>query len=173
MTTMTATKNKKSPEDRLHSTFTRVFADVMRAFMECSDDVQRAIIEMVEIVNDPESDLDDSEMALATIQEALFPTTHNGNLGADISELEDCGRDLGEIASVIAELDAEEAAFADRVQKLMDARSMTQTELAEASGVGQPAISMMLSRESRPQKRTVLRIAEALKVNPEELWPSK
>jgi len=44
--------------------------------------------------------------------------------------------------------------------------------LAEKIGVGQPAISMMLQRQCRPQKRTVMRIAEALGVSAEELWPN-
>lgn len=48
---------------------------------------------------------------------------------------------------------------------------MTQDQLAEKIGVGQPAISMMLKRQCRPQKRTVQRLAEALGVAAEELWP--
>jgi transcriptional regulator with XRE-family HTH domain len=53
----------------------------------------------------------------------------------------------------------------------MEERGVTQTELAERIGVGQPAISNMLCRQCRPQKRTVEKIAAALEVAPEELWP--
>jgi len=48
---------------------------------------------------------------------------------------------------------------------------MTQEELAEKTGVGQPAISNMLNRQCRPQHRTVRRFADALGISPEELWP--
>jgi transcriptional regulator with XRE-family HTH domain len=53
----------------------------------------------------------------------------------------------------------------------MDKAGLTQEQLAEKIGVGQPAISMMLKRQCRPQKRTVQRLAEALGVAAEELWP--
>lgn len=158
-----------STEDMTRATMARVFADLMRHFMECSDVVQSAILEMAQIVNDPESDQDEKEMALATIQEALFPKRHNGNLGADITELDPASGP--ELSAVIAELDAEEAEFATRVQALMDARGITQVELANKAGVGQPAISMMLARNCRPQKRTIERLATALGVAPQDLWP--
>jgi lambda repressor-like predicted transcriptional regulator len=48
---------------------------------------------------------------------------------------------------------------------------VTQVQLAETIGVGQSAIAMMLQRECRPQRRTVARMAEALGVTPETLWP--
>jgi transcriptional regulator with XRE-family HTH domain len=47
---------------------------------------------------------------------------------------------------------------------------MTQEQLAAAIGVGQPAISMMLNRNCRPQARTVKKLADALGVEIEELW---
>jgi len=53
----------------------------------------------------------------------------------------------------------------------MARRGMTQEALAAKLGVGQPAISNMLNRQCRPQRRTVLRLAQALGISPEELWP--
>jgi len=49
---------------------------------------------------------------------------------------------------------------------------MTQSELGDRIGVGQSAISMMLSRNCRPQKGTVKKIADALEVQPSDLWPA-
>lgn len=172
MSAIDTRKTSRDTEDQLHSSLTRVFADLMRAYLECSDEVQDSIREMTRIVNDPDADPDEREMALLTIREALFPQHHNGILGADIGELESNG--LGapaERSAIVSELDAEEAQFAERVQALMQARGMTQFELASESGVGQSAVSMMLSRNCRPQRRTVTRIAKALKVSAEELWP--
>lgn len=160
-----------STENRLHASLTRVFADMMRALTACSDDVQAAVLEMIEIVNDPESDADDRDMALATIQEALFPRLDEDGLHIDGQGAGTADESTSEATSLLAELDAEEAAFATRVQRLMDAREMTQGELAAAAGVGQSAISMMLARNCRPQGRTVSRIAAALGVKPSELWP--
>jgi transcriptional regulator with XRE-family HTH domain len=65
----------------------------------------------------------------------------------------------------------EEAAFAERLLTVMAEKSMSQVQLAAAVGVGQPAISMMLSRNCRPQRRTVEKLARALEVSPETLWP--
>jgi transcriptional regulator with XRE-family HTH domain len=53
----------------------------------------------------------------------------------------------------------------------MEAQGLSQAELAAKVGIGQPAVSMMLNRACRPQRKTVLRFAEALGVRPEELWP--
>jgi transcriptional regulator with XRE-family HTH domain len=70
------------------------------------------------------------------------------------------------------ELDQEEAAFSDRLKRLMSERDMTQEKLAKLTGVSQPAISNILNRCCRPQRKTVGRFAEALGVSPDELWPT-
>lgn len=69
------------------------------------------------------------------------------------------------------ELDAAEATFADRLAAALKRAGLTQTELAEKLGVRPSAVSMMLRRSSRPQPRTVARIAAALNVSPSDLWP--
>ena len=65
----------------------------------------------------------------------------------------------------------EEATFAERLTALLEVKGMSPGGLADAVGVGQPAISMMLARQCRPQRRTVEKIANVLKVAPEELSP--
>ena len=59
----------------------------------------------------------------------------------------------------------------ERLRTAMHQRGVTQEQLADKIGIGQPAVSMMLQRHCRPQQRTVRRLAEALGVAPEELWP--
>lgn len=142
------------------------FAMVFQAYLECSDEVQAAIREMVEIVNDPEATDDEQDAAIITIAEALFPSHHNGALGADLEEME------AKHAGQYADLDSQEATFGERVNAVLDSKGMTQSDLAAAIGVGQPAVSMMLSRGCRPQRRTVEKIAEALELTPEDIWPS-
>ncbi len=68
-------------------------------------------------------------------------------------------------------MDAEEATFAERLSAVMAAKGFSQSRLARASDVGQPAISMLLARSCRPQRRTVERLARALDVAPGDLWP--
>jgi len=146
--------------------FARLF---YRAYLEASDDVQAVIADMVEIVNDPESDSDEVEAAVDTLVEALFPTTHNGQLGIDISDLRAVQQPSGQ--KIMAAMDSQESHFAERVSSLMAERQMTQAELANRIGVQQPAVSMMLARKCRPQLATVRKMALALEVDPSELWP--
>jgi len=68
-------------------------------------------------------------------------------------------------------LNAQEATFAQRLRELMEAKRISQQELADRVGCSQPAISQMLHRRCRPQKKTILKLAEALNVPAHELWP--
>ncbi|TVS20258.1 MAG: XRE family transcriptional regulator [Planctomycetaceae bacterium] len=70
------------------------------------------------------------------------------------------------------EMEREEEMFAQRLRAIMKEKGVTQTQLAESLKIGQSAISNMLHRQCRPQRRTVLRLAEALSVNPADLWPA-
>ena len=163
---LTANKSKRDA----NLVASRMFADIFQAYLECSDRVQAAIRDMVQVANAPDATGAEREAALLTIAEALFPSRHNGELGVDLEESERIATHA-ELRSTLEQMNREEASFADRLSVLMDARGMTQGDLAEAIGVGQPAISMMLARTCRPQRRTVEKLAQALKVSPEQLWP--
>ena len=139
-------------------------------FRECSDAIQDVVVEMASIANDPEATPEEREAAVATIAEALFPSGDNGSLGVDLEVVESLERD-GPGKAVLDELDDEESTFAERLAALLEKEQMTQAQLAEMIGVGQPAVSMMLSRSCRPQRRTVEKLARALGVAAEELWP--
>ncbi len=148
-------------------------ARIIQAFLECDVEVQQSIQEMMAIVNDPASDDDEQAMALATIQEALFPEyTPDGVLGSDLAADDIQPRITPpEAAEMLDEMDSEEDEFADRVRALMGQKQLTQAILAERAGVTQSAISALLSRGCRPQRVTIVKLAEALGVRPEELWP--
>lgn len=158
--------------NKTRSSLVPVVTPWLRAYSECSDEIQAVVQDMLKIIADDSSEEDEKEMATATMLEALFPSNHNGALGADLEELEaELKSHCPQCKEHLAELDAEESTFSDRVCAAMKAKGMTQEELGLASGVGQPAIAMMIARKARPQKRTVLRISEALGVPPTELWP--
>jgi lambda repressor-like predicted transcriptional regulator len=154
----------------MNTQVSQLFATCLCAFRECSDEIQAMIVEMASIANDPEATPEEREAAVATIAEALFPDGDGGTLGVDLEESESLDAQGPEKAALDA-LDAEETAFSERLAALLRDKQMTQVQLAESIGVGQPAISMMLSRKCRPQRRTVEKIAGALGVAPEELWP--
>jgi lambda repressor-like predicted transcriptional regulator len=147
-------------------------AKFLRAYLECSDEIQAGIRELLDILNDPETDEDDRDATLFTLADALFPNRHEGRLGMDLEESEQLGADFSdEMRQAVEELDREEETFAKRLRAVMEQRGLNQEALAAKLGIGQPAISNMLKRQCRPQRRTVLRFAEVLEVSPEELWP--
>ncbi len=146
-------------------------AKFLRAYLECSDEMQEVARDTLEMLNDPEIDEEDRQMSLATLADALFPNYYKGELGLDYEKSEKEAADkFPEFREVVDELDREEAFFSDNLERIMREKSISQTELAQRVGVGQPAISNMLSRNCRPQRRTIQRLAEALGVQPEDLW---
>lgn len=150
-----------------------VFAPWFRAYLECNDEIQGIVRDMFAIINDETSEASEKEMAAATIAEALFPSSLNGALGADLEDLEAHNKSTCQrSADAIAEMDAQEVHFSARVASLMKDKGLTQEQLGKAIGIGQTAVSMLLSRESRPQRRTVEKIAKALDVPPSDLWPN-
>lgn len=141
----------------------------LHAFSACDDDTKQIVRDMAEIIASAETDKDDKYFALNTAREALFPRP----LAVDLAECAEHDRgDEGQAREVMAEFQNEQHVFSERLSVLMAERGLTQRELADRIGVGQPAISLMLSRECRPQRRTIERLAKALDVEPEDLWPS-
>jgi lambda repressor-like predicted transcriptional regulator len=137
------------------------------AFDQCDPRIKDIIVRMLRIYNDEESSEQEKRLAFNTVAEALFPGYAEDAVAAE--------RKCAQTDKAIRrneELDAEEQVFADRVRGLLKDRSMTQEDLAVAVGISQPAVANLLNRNCRPQKRTVARIAEALQVEPELLWPT-
>lgn len=149
-------------------------APIVLALAECDDELRAEAVELFKHLAAGDLDAEQRHSTLALLAEILFPHADpNGLPGRDLVEAErDAPRVNPEAAGVLAGMDRDEAAFAARVRELMETRGLTQAELAAKVGIGQPAVSMMLNRECRPQRKTVVRFAEALGVPPEELWPS-
>lgn len=167
---MNSTAPEKNKAERMVS---ETFAQVFRAYMEASDEVQAVIRDMCELVNSAETDPDDREAAIETLVEALFPISYGGELGIDIGDLRKVLNETGDFKDDIESLDSQDRMFAEHLKAAMAAKEMTQAQLASAIGVTQPAISMMLSRKCHPQRATVEKLAEALGVPPNTLWPNR
>jgi lambda repressor-like predicted transcriptional regulator len=147
---------------------------LLMAFVECSDELRAHAVEMIRIIVDSQTEDTDRVFAQMTLADILFPNTHEGDrkLGMDLAEMETLARNTDDEArATLDAMDRQEETFADRVTHLMNQLGLTQTALAEKVGLRQSAISMILSRQCRPQRRTVRKLAEALQVSPTELWP--
>jgi len=143
----------------------------IRAYLECADELQTHVKAMVDVIKTSD---DEQEIRLArhTIGEILFPEMTSA--GVSIEHLDECAEaEQADGADARRELDDEEATFAERLQSHLERLHLTQAELARKIGVGQSAISMMLKRKCRPQRSTVEKLAEALNVRFEELWPAR
>lgn len=152
------TNGQSSEVDRVTA---ELFARIFKAYDQASQSIKDVIETMTHIINDPDSEQDERLAAIETLREALFPSKFGDRFGVDLEETS--GED--------AEADQKGATFAFNVRKLLKSKNMTQHDLAKAVGLGQPAVAMLLSRECRPQKATVRKIADALGVAPHELWP--
>lgn len=148
------------------------FAPMFQAYLECGDELQAHVRKLFAALVDPETDEDDRALTAMTLADVLFPNLHEGELGSDLVECEVQAQNSAEAREILERMDHEEALFAERLRATMEESDITQTQLAERLGIGQSAIAMMLQRHCRPQRRTVLRMAEALGVPPEKLWPS-
>lgn len=142
------------------------------AIAECSDAVQEVVVRLLGVIKDPHTAHAERQRALMTIADALFPNSESGEYGMDLVASEaKAAAEIPSLAHEVQRMDTQEATFANRVRELMEAKRISQQELARRVDCSQPAISQMLNRTCRPQKKTILKIAEALNVDARELWP--
>ncbi len=144
-----------------------------RVLMECSDQIRHDVLRMFEIADD--TSLSDTERlhALMTVldQLRLIPDKE-GRFGMDLAASEEqAAAKYPALADQVEKMNSQEAEFAERLRSLMKAKHITQKELAERVGCSQPAISQMLNRKCRPQRKTLEKMAVALNVDAKELWP--
>jgi transcriptional regulator with XRE-family HTH domain len=155
--------------------------ELIRLYLECSDEVQSVVRSMFAVFEHPLTTDEDRQRAMTTITDALFvnPMDGHGRYGFGFLTAErDAAREHGQVErrSVVAarpdQLDSQEATFAERLRKILDEKKVTQEELAVRTACTQSAISRMLSRNARPQRKTIIKIAQALNVQPTDLWPN-
>jgi len=150
--------------------------ELIKRFIECSDEVQSVVRSMFAVLEYEQSTVEDKQRALSTIADSLFLNTEvgHGSYGTDLTRtakghLVESRRPI--VSKRLDQLDAQELSFADRLSKLLMEKNITQEELADRIGCTQSAISKMLSRNARPRRTTIFKLSEALKVEPTELWP--
>lgn len=147
---------------------------ILCALAECSDEFSHVVGSLIEVVKDSRTTSVERQRALMTIADALFlnPDEDDGEYGQDLAASEAYAAEKVEpLGRVVQRMDSQESLFADRLREVMESKRLSQLELAGRVGCSQPAISQMLSRKCRPQKKTILKLAEALNVNATDLWP--
>ena len=144
-----------------------------RALMECSDQVRADVLRMFEIAEDSNVSIADRLRALNTIADQLHLIRDpDGRFGMDLADSERLvAGQFPALAYQVKQMDSQEAEFAERLRDLMKKKQITQKQLAERIECSQPAISQMLNRKCRPQRKTLNKIASALDVDVRELWP--
>lgn len=160
-------------------------APMLEALLNCSDELREHAGQMIVAMRDKTLDDQERQLAAHTLFEILVPyfNEDDGMPGMDLEHANKLckshdldpadprSRELGESAEVLAIHAAENATFSTRLEAAMGRADLSQTALAERIGVSQAAISLMLKRECRPQRRTVRKLASALGVSPQDLWP--
>lgn len=143
------------------------------ALADCSDAMQQVVTQMLVVVKDPTTKQTERQCALMAMTAALFPDSdERGDYGLDLAASDsDAAAENPSVARLVQNMHTHETTFAQCLREVMDAKRVSQQELAARVGVSQPAISQMLNRNCRPQKKTILRLAEALKVQVCDLWP--
>lgn len=159
----------------LESSALQAATPVVLALMECSPELRTEAIEIFQDLASGEMDEMQKTAAIALLADILFPNADPEDLlpGVDLERIERLAPSQNpEAEAVLSSMDRQESIFADKVRELMVAHGLNQSQLAEKVGIGQPAVSMMLNRQCRPQQKTIRRFAEAFGVSPSDLWPA-
>jgi lambda repressor-like predicted transcriptional regulator len=166
----TATSQEGSPENR--SAAGASPAEVLMAYLEKSPMIQAVIRDLVKSLQDGNLPSEQRQWTERALQATLFryPPPQPGERGRAVSaeEREQLVPGLREARERIEE---EERRFAANLARFLEEREISQAEWAQRVGLGPSAISMMLLRPYRPQRRTVEKIAQVLGVELRELWP--
>lgn len=155
--------------------------ELIRRYLECSDEVQSVVRSMFAVLEHQQTTNQDRERAINTIADALFlkPFEGHGRYGVDLSRIE---RETAEkheqvewrpvVSNRLDQLDSQEATFAERLRLALKEKNLTQKELGDRIGSSQSAVAKMLSRNARPQRKTIFKMAQALNIEATELWPN-
>ena len=141
-------------------------SSILRAFFDLKGEEQKSVENSARIATDPASSESERREAEAAIEILLVKARlKNGRFVSENELL------APEVKALRAQMLEKEKRFATKVNQLMAARQWTQADLATQVGVSQPAISMILSSRCRPHPRTIGKIAAALEVPVQDLWP--
>jgi predicted XRE-type DNA-binding protein len=127
---------------------------IVLALMECDPELRDQAVELFQQLASGELDECERFATTSLITEILFPLPIEDEASDEQQEAEP----------------NDPHAFTSALKMIMQQRGLTQAQLADLVGIGQSSISMILNRQCRPQRKTVLKFAQALSVDPQQLW---
>ncbi|HKI36303.1 MAG TPA: helix-turn-helix transcriptional regulator [Gemmataceae bacterium] len=145
------------------------FAAIWPRYLGCSTPVQGVVRDLVQLFNDPAIEAEERQRILRALAVTLYQ--HADDRPPKHKEPSPARPTVPEEETWRRRLEQEEEVFVANLKRLMSERRLTQADLAQRAGLSQPAISMMLARKYRPQRRTVRLLAQVLGVHESELWP--
>jgi DNA-binding Xre family transcriptional regulator len=165
----TATREKRAKNG---SPTSAAPVEVLSVYLEKNPIVQAVIRDLVKILRNGDLPTGERQWAETALGDALFhyQSPKSGKRGR-IVPAQKVPRPAG-VKAAHDRMEGEEKEFAAKLARLLKEKEVSQTELANRVGVGRSAISMMLSRHCRPQRRTLEKIAHALDVPLQALWPA-
>jgi lambda repressor-like predicted transcriptional regulator len=164
-----STRQERSPKNGAGTAASP--AQVLAAYLEKRSVVQAVIRDLVNLCMVEKVPPEERGWAETALQDALFrhQSSPENRRGRVVSVEET--RQLAGVREAHQRMEEEERMFAANLVRLLEEKNISQAELARRVGVQPSAISMMLSRRCRPQRRTVEKMAQALAVDLRELWP--
>jgi DNA-binding XRE family transcriptional regulator len=144
----------------------QVFLEMLPVYLRSPESVQTALRECAETLEVSTATEGERWEACRVAAQYLFePQLAEGQLVS----AEEFGRSIP--AGLREAMHAQDQSFVDNLKRLMNEKGLTQAQLAQAVGVRPSAMSMLLKRRRRPQRRTLEKLAAVLGVAPQELWP--
>lgn len=148
---------------------TSIFSDGLNIYLKSNDKIQARVRETAETLHDPDASMQQRRNATTALVNMLFPQE---NHFVSLDEMRDRWRaESPGNGKMVEKRERQKETFAKRLREQIEQKGLTQAELAEKADMTQPGIAMLLSRRCQPQQRTVAKLAAALGVSPEDLWP--
>jgi lambda repressor-like predicted transcriptional regulator len=145
------------------------FAATLPRYLGCSTPLQGVVRDLVQLFHDPTIQAEERQRILRALAVTLYQYAEDRP--PEHQEPSPVRPAVPEHGVWRRRLEQEEEVFVTNLKRLMSERRLTQADLAQRAGLSQPAISMMLARKYRPQRRTVRLLAQVLGVSEGELWP--
>ena len=145
----------------------------IHAYMECTNDIQQLVKELIyDVILSDDSDADEKHMAIFSVADALFPNPYKGLHGMDLAESEfDAASRDPELAKIVADMNAEELSFSERLRSLMDEKGITQQSFVATVRLGSFAIPNIISRHGLPPRRSGQKIYQPFGVEQPAYFP--
>jgi lambda repressor-like predicted transcriptional regulator len=159
--------NLELPDEHLQAC--QGFAALLPRYLDCSAPMQGVVRDLVQLFNGATVEAEERQRILRALAVTLYQDADDRP--SEHKEPSPARPAVPEEGVWRRRLEQGEEVFVTNLKRLMSERQLTQADLAQRASLSQPAISMLLARKYRPQRRTVRLLAQVLGVSEGELWP--